>query len=150
METSLTQADAVGRLNVSHIVSIDSEISFNPKIQFRKTCSSTGGCGSRSLTCYNPSAEDLFLALSARRKRFFILCLSSFQIISLQQGRKYWLRRSVEVFIIKDCMQEDQLCASLLIDDREVPAYIERESYRSLYQVQMSPNLLWRVIQVRR
>ncbi|GBL71981.1 hypothetical protein AVEN_115021-1 [Araneus ventricosus] len=43
---------------------------------------------SRSVTCCNP-AEDGFLGIWLEEVP--LPCLSSFQMISLQQGREYWL-----------------------------------------------------------
>ncbi|GBM32522.1 hypothetical protein AVEN_127430-1 [Araneus ventricosus] len=57
-----------------------------------------------------------------------LLCLRSFRIISPKQGQEYRLQRYENVFTIKDSIQEDHLCTTLLIDDREVPVYFGEES----------------------
>ncbi|GBN03183.1 hypothetical protein AVEN_95304-1 [Araneus ventricosus] len=43
-------------------------------------------------------------------------------------GPEYRLLRCEDVSTIKDCMQENYLCGSFLIDDREVPIYVGKRS----------------------
>ncbi|GBM10435.1 hypothetical protein AVEN_263349-1 [Araneus ventricosus] len=88
------------------------------------------------------------------KERGPLLCLNSFQIISLQQGLEYRLQRGEDVFTIKDCMR-NTLCESLAIGDREVLFYVGQVSTLPgpdrngpLYSSQTSSDLLWRVIQV--
>ncbi|GBM24455.1 hypothetical protein AVEN_41102-1 [Araneus ventricosus] len=121
----------------------DYGISFNPKIQFRE-----------DLLQVTTLAENYFLALLARIRRATTvtkLVADHFTATGTRITLTTVLRSlHNQVFIKEEC-----LCKSILIGNRVVPIYIGQESTLPgpnttgpLYSSQMSPDKLWRVIQM--